>query len=88
MYRDGKRILTIDKVKFRLRRGGPDNNFLMVTPDEEERRTPVLNFAYDERVEDRRTSLKVEKRSAEKPAYRPQPKRLNFRDKKKSGGAE
>jgi hypothetical protein len=63
LYRSGKKTFTIDGVRFKIERGGPGNNFINVSPVSKSRLTPVFNFAYDERVEEQRTAVKVAARS-------------------------
>lgn len=79
MYRDGKRTVEVDGVKFTLKRGGRDNNFLMVSPVEKDRFSPVLNLIYDQRIEDKRTVAKLDRRVGE---VGPGRKRFNLRDKR------
>lgn len=64
-YRRGKRQFVHKGVKFKIRRGGPDNNYLMVSPVEWNG-GPVMNFPYDEQKHDdmmerRRTKLQTGK---------------------------
>ena len=55
-YRQGKRTWIEDGVKFNIRRCGPDNNYLAVSPVKGF--APVLNFPYDERKHDDRMEMK------------------------------
>lgn len=62
LYKSGKKKIVVDGVKFSIRRGGPSNNFLIVSPTEKERLTPILNFEYDMKVEEKRLQKKMSER--------------------------
>ena len=57
-YRHGKKVYVFEGVKFRIRRCGPDNNYLVVSPMERGRYTPVVNFPYSMRKHDERMELR------------------------------
>lgn len=47
LYRQGKRRFKSDDIWFRIKRGGPGNNYLTAYPEDERRFAPVANLAYD-----------------------------------------
>jgi hypothetical protein len=67
-YRQGKRTYEFEGVKFKLRLGDPDRNYLIVSPKSKDRLTPVLNFPYEQRKHDERMELK---RNANQPDNKP-----------------
>jgi hypothetical protein len=66
LYRSGNKTIEVCGVLFNIKRGGPDNNFIMVSPAEKGRLSPILNFVYDEQVEQKRTVYKLARRAMEK----------------------
>jgi hypothetical protein len=75
-YSRGKRTYTFEGVKFKLRRCGPENNYLAVSPASKGRVTPVLNFPYSRRKHDERMELK---RSINQPEGKPPRRRYSGR---------
>jgi len=46
-YKNGKRTYKVQNVMFRIRRCGPESNYLAVSPVSKHMVVPVLNIPYD-----------------------------------------
>lgn len=58
LYRQGKRTFIHDGDKYNITRGGPDNNYLTVSPVDDRKFVPVQNLAYDTDKERKRSEAK------------------------------